>query len=166
VIITFKFLCVALYLVKFMFEQVIRKLIEIQAPATRKLKIPIAGIKAFEVILKSHEISNATAAVNLAVAEFSKYSGGNPQVVSDFKRILAREFSGLDSAKLLRKKAKALKEIWEIEARTLTVKNRRNKWLSIRVTEEEYEKISKQAQEEGLDISNYIRKRLGLEYNS
>jgi len=149
-----------------MFEQIIKRLIEMQAPATRKLKIPLAGLRAFEVILKSNETLDVAKAVDLAMEEFSKYSNGDPQVVSDFMEILAREFSGLNSAKLLRKKAKALKEIWEIEARKLTTKNKRNKWLSIRVTEEEYETISKQAQEEGLDISNYIRKRLGLEYKS
>ncbi|NJE05129.1 hypothetical protein E3E36_03000 [Thermococcus sp. M36] len=149
-----------------MFEQVIKRLMEIQAPTTRKLKIPLAGIRAFEVILKSNEISNATTAVGLAVTEFSKYSKGDSQVVSDFKKILAREFSGLNNTKPLKKKARALKEIWEIEARTLAAKNKRNKWLSIRVTEEEYETISKQARGEGLDISNYIRKRLGLEYKS
>ena len=149
-----------------MFERIIKRLIEIHAPATRKLKIPIAGIKAFEVILESSEILDVTMAVDLAVSEFSKYSNGDPQVVSDFKKILAGEFSGLNSTKLLKKKARALKEIWEIEARTLAAKNKRNKWLSIRVTEEEYETISKQAQEEGLDLSNYIRKRLGLEYKS
>ena len=87
-------------------------------------------------------------------------------MISDFKKILTREFSGLNKPKLLKKKARILKEIWEIEARTLAAKNKRNKWLSIRVTEEEYETISKQAQEEGLDVSNYIRKRLGLEYRS
>ena len=64
----------------------------------------------------------------------------------------------VDFHKLLKKKARVLiKEIWEIEARTLAAKNKRNKWLSIRVTEEEYESISKQAQEEGLDISNCIK---------
>ena len=149
-----------------MFEQVIKRLLEIQAPITHKLKIPLAGIRAFEVILKSNEILNTTAMVDLAVAEFSKYSKGDSQVISDFKKILTREFSGLNKPKLLKKKARILKEIWEIEARTLAAKNKRNKWLSIRVTEEEYELISKQAQEEGLDISNYIRKKLGLEYKS
>ncbi len=149
-----------------MFEQIIKRLIELRAPTTRKLKIPIAGIKAFGVILESSKILDVTIAVELAVSEFFKYSNDDPQVVSDFKKILAREFSGLNSTKLLKKKARALKEIWEIEARTLATKNKRNKWLSIRVTEKEYETVSKQAQEEGLDVSNYIRKRLGLEYKS
>lgn len=149
-----------------MFEKIIKQLIALKTPATRKLKIPVAGTRAFEVILKSKNVPNETTAVELAVNEFAKYSGGDPQVVSDFKKILAREFSGLNGTKLLKKKARALKEIWEIEARTLAARNKRNKWLSIRVTGEEYETISKQAQEEGLDISNYIRKRLGLEYKS
>ncbi|WP_456396368.1 plasmid mobilization protein [Thermococcus sp.] len=146
-----------------MFEKIIEQLIALKTPATRKLKIPVAGTRAFELILKS-DVPNETIAVELAVNEFAEYSKGDPQVVSDFKKILDREFSGLNSTKLIKKKARALKEIWEIEARTLAAKNKRNKWLSIRVTEEEYEMISKQAQEEGLDISNYIRKRLGLEY--
>lgn len=149
-----------------MFRSIIEKLIYLQAPTTRKLKIPLAGVSAFEAVLKSEEISSSALAIEIAVAEFSKYSKGNPQVISDFKKILIREFSGLDTPKLIKKKAKVLKEIWEIEARTLAAKNKRNKWLSIRVTEEEYETISKQAQEEGLDISNYIRKRLGLGYKS
>ncbi|ASJ01627.1 plasmid mobilization protein [Thermococcus gorgonarius] len=149
-----------------MFEQVISRLLEIRAPTTRKLKIPLAGIKAFEVVSNYNGILDETVAVELAVNEFARHSEGDPQAVSDFKKILVREFSGVTNAKLLKKKAKALKEIWEIEARTLAAKNKRNKWLSIRVTEEEYESISKQAQEEGLDISNYIRKRLGLEYRS
>ena len=149
-----------------MFERVIQRLIEIQAPATRKFKIPVAGIKAFEILLKSTEISNAATAVDLAVKEFSKYSKGDSQVVSDFKKILAKEFSGLNNTRLIKKKARALKEIWGVEARTLVSKNKRDKWLSIRVTKEEYEAIYRQAQEEGLDISNYIRKRLGLEYKS
>ncbi|NJE76359.1 plasmid mobilization protein [Thermococcus sp. ES12] len=150
-----------------MFENIIERLLSLQAPVTRKLKIPVAGIKAFEVILTTgEEISDPAAAIELAVNEFAKYSKGDHQLVSDFKKILAREFSGLNSTKLLKKKARALKEIWEIEARTLAAKNKRNRWLSIRVTKEEYEAISKQAQEEGLDISNYIRKKLGLGYKS
>ncbi|MDV3104012.1 plasmid mobilization protein [Thermococcus waiotapuensis] len=149
-----------------MFEAIITRLLKLKAPSTRKLKIPLAGIRAFKIILESEEISTPEVAVEIAVAEFSRYSEGDPQVISDFKKILVREFSGVTNAKLLKKKAKALKEIWEIEARTLAIKNKRNKWLSIRVTEEEYNSISKQAEEEGLDISNYIRKRLGLEYRS
>ena len=149
-----------------MFEAIITRLFNLKAPSTRKLKIPFAGLRAFEVILGSEEISTPEVAIEMAVVEFSKYSEGDPQVVSDFKKILVREFSGVTNAKLLKKKARALKEIWEIEARALTAKNKRNRWLSIRVTEEEYEAISRQAQEEGLDISNYIRKRLGLEYRS
>ncbi|ASI99434.1 plasmid mobilization protein [Thermococcus celer] len=147
-----------------MFERVINRLMEIQAPATRKLKIPIAGIRAFEAILESNEILNVTTVVDLALREFSKYSKGDSQVASDFEKILVREFSGLNNTRLLKKKARALKEIWKIEARELGYNYKRNKWLSIRVTEEEYEIVSKQAQREGLDISNYIRKRLGLEY--
>ena len=149
-----------------MFEDIILRLLSLQTPVTGKLKIPLAGIKAFEVILGCSEITNSKTTIDLALEEFSKYSKDDPQAISDFKKILVREFSGLNSTKLLKKKARALKEIWEIEARTLAAKNKRNKWLSIRVTEEEYETISKQAQEEGLDISNYIRKRLGLEYKS
>ncbi|WP_394325303.1 plasmid mobilization protein [Thermococcus sp. JCM 11816] len=56
--------------------------------------------------------------------------------------------------------------MWETEARTLTAQSIRNKWLSIRVTETEYEAILKQAQKEGLSLSAYIRKKLGLKYNS
>ena len=149
-----------------MFEKIINRLIELQAPVTRKLKIPLAGIRAFDAIIKSKEIFDTTSAIDLAIAEFSKYSSNDPQTVFDFKEVLTREFSGIGSAKLIKKKAKILKETWEIEARMLTSKNRRDKWISIRVTKKEYEVISKQAQEEGLDISNYIRKRLGLEYKS
>jgi len=149
-----------------MFEPIIERLLLIKAPVTRKLKIPLAGIRAFEAILKSEDISSSVLAIEIAVAEFSKYSKGDPQVTSDFEKILAREFWGLNTPRLIKKKARALKEIWELEARTVAVKNKRNKWLSIRVTEEEYDMISKRAQEEGLDISNYIRKRLGLEYKS
>ncbi|NJE09362.1 plasmid mobilization protein [Thermococcus sp. MAR1] len=149
-----------------MFKGIIERLIDLQAPTTRKLKIPLAGIRAFETILKSKDISSSALAIEIAVAEFSKYSKGDPQVTSDFEKILVREFSGLNTPRLIKKKARALKEIWELEARTLTAKNKRNKWLSIRVTEDEYDMISKRAQEEGLDISNYIRKRLGLEYKS
>ena len=149
-----------------MFKGIIEKLIDLRAPTTRKLKIPLAGIRAFEAILKSEDISSSALAIEIAVAEFSKYSKGDPQVTSDFEKILAREFWELNTPRLIKKKARALKEIWELEARTVAVKNKRNKWLSIRVTKEEYETISKQAHEEGLDISNYIRKRLGLEYKS
>ncbi len=140
-----------------MFEEIIMRLIKLQAPSTNKLKIPLAGFKAFEVVSNSNGILDETVAVELAVNEFAKHSRGDPQVVSDFKKILTKEFSGLNNTRLLKKKARALKEIWEIEARTLATKNKRNKWLSIRVTEEEYETISMQAQEEGLDISNCIK---------
>jgi len=149
-----------------MFEKIILRLLELRTPTTRKLKIPIAGPKALEAIIMLSEVKDPATAIQIATKEFSKYSKGDSQAVSDFKKILSREFSGLNNTKLLKKKAKVLKEIWELEARTLAAKNKRNKWLSIRVTEEEYEKISKQAQGEGLDVSNYIRKRLGLEYKS
>jgi len=149
-----------------MFECIIKRLMKIRAPVTHKLKIPLAGTKAFDAILQARDISESTDAVKLAVKEFAKYVDGDPDVISDFEKTLIHEFSGLSGVRYIRKKAKALKEIWELEARVLAAKNKRNKWLSIRVTEEEYEAISKQAQEEGLDISNYIRKRLGLEYRS
>ncbi len=77
-----------------MFERVINRLMEIQAPATRKLKIPIAGIRAFEAILESNEILNVTTVVDLALREFSKYSKGDSQVASDFEKFLLENFQG------------------------------------------------------------------------
>ncbi|WP_048151650.1 plasmid mobilization protein [Palaeococcus ferrophilus] len=146
-----------------MFEEIIKRLLELHAPATRKLKIPLAGTKAFDAILDSEKILEGNV-VDLAVSEFAKYSRGDHQLVSKFREILLRELSGLRDRRLIKKKVRALREIWEAEARTLAVQNRRNKWLSIRVTEGEYELVVKQAQQEGLDLSNYIRKKLGLEY--
>ncbi|WP_367884003.1 hypothetical protein [Thermococcus sp. JCM 11816] len=89
-----------------MFEEIIKKLLETNAPTTSKLKIPLAGIKAFETIIKSKESIDPDIAVKIAVAEFTKYSTGDPEVITNFKKIVKREFSKLNNPKLLKKKAR------------------------------------------------------------
>lgn len=147
-----------------MFEAIINRLLETKAPSTKKLKIPVAGPKAFESILKLKGPFNPKDAIELAVEEFSRYSREDSLAVSEFRQILIREFSGLDDSITIKKKTKALKEIWEIEGRNLAAKYKRTKWLSIRVTEDEYRRVLENAQNEGLDLSTYLRKMLGLEY--
>jgi len=147
-----------------MFESILKKLNEINAPITGKSKIPAAGVKAFEAILKSKGLKEGSEAVKIALSEFSKYNNKDEETLQEFKEILEREFLGLTGARIIKAKAKALKEFWEAEAKALFGPVRRTKWISIRVTEEEYNKILEEASKEGLDISNYIRKKLGLSY--
>lgn len=147
-----------------MFEDILKKLNKINAPVIGKAKIPAAGVKAFEAILKSKGIIEGESAIKIALSEFVKYNNNDEEVLKAFEHIIKKEFSGLRGAKLIKAKTKALKELWETEAKALFGSRRRNKWISIRVTEDEYNQILKEANKEGLDLSNYVRKKLGLRY--
>ncbi|USH00044.1 hypothetical protein K1720_00710 [Thermococcus argininiproducens] len=147
-----------------MFESILKKLNEVNAPVIGKSKVPAAGIKAFEAILKYKGFKEWNEAVKIALSEFLRYNNGNEETLQEFKEILEREFSGFTRARIIKTKAKALKALWEAEAKALFGPVKRTKWISIRVTEEEYNRVLEEATKEGLDISNYIRKKLGLSY--
>ncbi|KPU62371.1 hypothetical protein EP1X_09160 [Thermococcus sp. EP1] len=147
-----------------MFESILKKLNEMNAPVIGNSRVPAAGIKAFEAVIKYKGLKEGTEAVKIALLEFSKYNNENEEILYEFREILEREFLGFAKARIIKTKAKALKKLWEVEARALFASVRRTKWISFRVTEEEYNRILELATKEGLDISNYVRKRLGLSY--
>lgn len=147
-----------------MFEHIIKRLLEIKAPVTGHLKVPAAGSKAFEAILKSKGLDKGKQAIQIALQEFSEYNNRDEESFKAFKEIVQREFSELGGSRIIKAKAKALKEIWEAEARAIIGPTKKTKIVGIRLTEEEYESLLKQAKKERLDVSNYIRKKLGLNY--
>lgn len=149
-----------------MFEQIIKRLHEIGAPADSQNKIPLAGIKAFEVIVKTKGIKKGEEAIEIAVQEFARYNNGDYESLQDFRALIEKELQELKGARIIKAKTRALKKIWEIEGRALLGPQKRNRIVLLRVTDKEYEKLITKAQEEGLNISNYIRKRLGLHYKS
>jgi len=102
-----------------MFEKILQKLNEINAPITGKSKIPAAGVKAFEAILKFKGLKKGSEAVKIALSEFSKYNNKDEETIQEFREILEREFSRLSGARIIKAKAKALKELWEAEAKAL-----------------------------------------------
>jgi len=147
-----------------MFEVILKKLSRINAPVIGKAKIPAAGAKAFEAILKSKGLMKGEEAIKIALSEFAKYNNNDEETLKAFEYVIQKEFSSLKGARLIKAKAKALKGLWEAEAKAFFGPIRRTKWISIRVTDEEYNRVLKEATKEGLDISNYIRKKIGLSY--
>lgn len=140
-----------------MFENIIKKLVnsDIKDIST----ISRIGERVFDAVLASGNLNDSETAIKIALVEFSKYAGGD--ILRDFEKIIRKEFEPLNGNRLIKKKAKLLKEIWETEVKAVFNK-KRTRIIGIRLSEEEYERISYEANKQGLTISEYIRRKLGL----
>lgn len=143
-----------------MFEDIINRLKKISGTNSAS-EVSAAGAKAFEAILASKGLDNSEDAIRLALNEFSKYA--DEDTLHEFETIIRKEFEHLVGARTIKVKAKALKGLWEAEVKSILSPPKRTKIVGIRLSEVEYAFLSAEAAKRGLTISEYIRKKLGLE---
>jgi len=142
-----------------MFQDIIKRLIKINAPVTGRHKIPIAGIKAFDKILTHQNTQFKDEIIKSAVEEFSKYAQGDEESIKEFEKILKQEFNGVPIQDIKRK-TKLLQQLWKTEAKIIIKHKKKTKIIGIRLTEEEYHELVEKAKKEGVNLSEYIRRRL------
>lgn len=144
-----------------MFQDIIKRLMKTNAPVSGRYKIPIAGIKAFDKIINFQNNVSKEEILNSAVEEFSKYTQGDKESVKEFEKILWQEFNEVPIQDI-KQKAKLLQQLWKTEAKIIIKQKKKTKLIGIRLTEEEYQKLTEKAKEQGINLSEYIRKKLGL----
>jgi len=145
-----------------MFQDIIKRLTKINAPVADKYKIPIAGIKAFDKILNSQNDASKEAIIISAIEEFSKYAHGDEESVKEFENILWKEFNDVPIQDM-KQKAKLLQQLWKTEAKIIVKHKKKTRIIGIRLTEEEYQELLEKAKKQGVNLSKYIRWKLGLE---
>ncbi|WP_456327028.1 plasmid mobilization protein [Palaeococcus sp. (in: euryarchaeotes)] len=116
---------------------------------------------ALEEVLKINNINTGKEAINYLTKRLST-SGLDESIRRQFVHIMQKELGNVSGKRKTKSKIKALKKIWEIEIQTLFSRQKRTKWVSVRLTEDEYNLVVKQARKEGLSISDYVRKKLGF----
>lgn len=117
--------------------------------------------RALDEILELKNINTGNEAVEYLTKRLSTLTI-EEDIKKQFLNIMQKELKTVSGKRRIKSKIKALKKIWEVETQTLFSKQKRTKWVSVRLTEDEYNLVVKTAQEEGLSISDYIRKKLGL----
>lgn len=140
-----------------MFERIIKSL----SRNRNSYDVLKAGSRALEAILHSKGLDNPQNAIEIALQEFSRYA--DHYALQEFDKILRREFAQINGARSIKAKARALKELWDAEVKALMSPPKRTKIVGIRLSEEEYEIIQKEASKLNMSISEYIRKQLGFE---
>ena len=146
-----------------MFEDVISQLYEIRAPLGANTKTPVAGEFALYAAQRAAEMGtdDVDELIGIALLEFQKFNKNDAESLKRFKEILSEELkkiSGRIDNWRLADKLKALRGVWLAEAKIL--KEDRNTKVTVRLTASERRELERRATEEGLTLSEYIRKKL------